>query len=61
MTIIPDTYSDEVIVKNHLVASLYDTATLSADIAAHAANANVEINNVIVRTTDFTVLELSEV
>ena len=61
MTIITDTYSDEVIVKNYLVASLYNAVTLSADIAEQAANAKVEINNVIGRATDFTVLQLAEV
>ena len=61
MAIITNTYSDEAIVKNYLVASLYDADTLSVDIAAQAANAKVEINNVIGRATDFTVLELAEV
>ena len=61
MALITDTYSDEGIVKNYLVASLYSATTLSADIAEQAANAKVEINNVIGRTTDFTVLELVEV
>ena len=61
MAVITDTYSVEAIVKNYLVASLYDSATLSADIAEQAANAKVEINNVIGRATDFTPTELAEV
>lgn len=61
MTLITDTYSDAAIVKNYLVASLYTAATLSADIAEQAANAKVEINNVIGRATDFTASELGEV
>jgi hypothetical protein len=61
MALITDTYSDEAIVKNYLIASLYTAATLSADIAEQAANAKVEINNVIGRTTDFTPLQLAEV
>ena len=61
MTLITDTYSDEAIVKNYLIASLYDAETLSADITEQAANAKVEINNVIGRSTDFTVLELATV
>jgi len=61
MTIISGTYSDEAIVKNYLIASLYDADILSVDIAEQAANAKVEINNVIGRATDFTVLELAEV
>jgi hypothetical protein len=61
MVIITDTYSDEAIVKNYLIASLYDAETLTTDIAEQAANAKVEMNNVIGRSTDFTVLELAEV
>ena len=61
MALITDTYSDEAIVKNYLIASLYDAATISADIAEQAANAKVEINNVIGRATDFTPVQLAEV
>jgi predicted transglutaminase-like cysteine proteinase len=61
MAVITGTYSKEAIVKNYLVASLYDAATLSADITEQAANAKVEINNVIGRATDFTPTELAEV
>ncbi len=61
MALITDTYSDEAIVKTYIVASLYAASTLSADIAAHAANAKTEINNLIGRETDFTVSELAEV
>ena len=61
MALITDTYSDEAIVKTFIVESLYAAATLSTDIAKHAANAKVEINNFIGRATDFTVLELEEV
>jgi hypothetical protein len=61
MTLIPDTYSNEAIVKTFIVESLYSAATLSTDIAKHAANAKTDINNFIGRTTDFTDLELAEV
>lgn len=61
MVLITDTYSEEAIVKTFLVASLYTAATLTADIAAQAANAKTDINNFIGRATDFTVAELEEV
>lgn len=61
MALITDTYSDEAIVKTFIVESLYSAATLSAEIAKHAANAKTDINNFIGRATDFTILELAEV
>lgn len=61
MGIITDTYSDTDMVKSFLVLELYDSTTLTANIATQAANAKKWVNTYLTRQTNFTTAQLAEI
>ena len=61
MAIIPDTYTDEEVVRDaYLVAELYDADTLAVTIATQAVNARRKVNSYLGRSTNFTPTQLAD-